>query len=136
MTKKSGWLLTALVILGVFIFQHQRVPNVPLPAQYTSAPAKLTLSAAMKVPPDTGFAWTLSRTSDGKVYVVSVFDNARLEHQYKTDTLISQNAQGKTFSTSGKIEFSGNLYNAKTIHVNPDGKTATILFVAAPAGKS
>lgn len=128
----SSWVFTLLIVVAFFLFEHRATPEVPLPAHYTKVGNAVRIPVGMGVPSTNGESWTLAKVNQQN-YVVLLTNNSKTLHQYKANPSGHRAADGTNFAVAGAVNLDGTLYQAQTLHVNPDGRTGYIQFKPAAA---
>ncbi len=127
--RMTGWALTILVILVVVVYRTRMVPNVIISYAPQLPGNQYEFTAAMQNPPKKGVGWVLTRTSDAKFYLVEVYSNQTPLRAFKTVSTGKTVQPGHTYKIVGTLKIDELPYQASTLSVDSNGKSAKIIFV-------
>jgi len=125
---RKGQLLLIFVLLIAFYFiQHRATPSLPMPTVYQQIGTDLKIPISATMQKGGQEFWTLARKSD-KTYEVNAYNDYKLIHQFPLDKLISSDATGRKYATTGNVRIDTILYRADVVHMNTDGRSGYIIL--------
>lgn len=127
--NRSGWLITALVIVAIIVFRGKMVPNILVPSAPQIKGTDYQFTASMHNPSKKGLSWVLSRRGDQTQYIVEVYNNQQPVRAFSTPHGKAIQTPGHQYPCNGTIKINGFEYQASTLLIRPDGKSGVLTLM-------
>lgn len=119
-----------VVIAGFWLLQHQRVPTIAAPANYTMVGKQMRIPVVLGQSSSGQTSFGLARTASG-YYVALLYQNGRLSHQFQATVKAAAptagtSGAGHTYPATGDIHINGTEYQVAEIHVDASGRAGYI----------
>lgn len=129
--NRSGWVLTAMVVIAIVIFRSRMVPNIVVPYGPQGSSTNYQFTAVMSAPAKHGLFWMLTRRADQTQYQVEVYNNQQPVRAFSTVRTTTAQTPGHQYACTGSVKINGAAYQATSLRIAASGRQGVLTLAPA-----